>query len=396
MRVLQLAWKNLWHRPLSALLSIILTALAILLVTVVLQVSNQTEQRFLRNVAGIDMVIGAKGSPLQLILSSVYHIDNPTGNINYARAQRYMRNPMVDKAIPLSYGDSYRGYRIVGTTTDYVTHYGVELEKGNLFQEDMEVVLGAKVAERLNLTIGGHFHGTHGMEEKDDEHVHEGHSYHVVGVLKESQTVLDQLILCNMASVWAVHKEEADSAKPSEKDITAVLLSFRNPMGQMILPRQVNAENGMQAALPAIEVNRMLNLMGVGIQTLRSLAYLIMLLAGLSVFFSMLNALKERKYELALLRTLGARPWHLMGLLLVEGLLVVIVGFLTGLVMSRLTLWVLSLTFEEQFQFVLNPWNVAPAEWGLLGGTLILGLLASFLPALRAMNINISKTLSGD
>src|SRR5690554_5587917 len=150
--------------------------------------------------------MGAQGSPLQLILSAVYQLDAPTGNINYKEAEVWMNHPFVETAIPLAFGDNYLGYKIVGTTTDYITKFDGTFAQGEGFKEDFQVVVGAKIAQNLNLKIGDEFFGTHG-DSKESEHVHENHPYTIAGILNPTDKVIDNLILCTVESVWGVHEE---------------------------------------------------------------------------------------------------------------------------------------------------------------------------------------------
>ena len=158
MNILKLSWSNLKVKPLNTFLSLLLLTLGVALVSMLLILNKQLDEQFKRNISGIDMVVGAKGSPLQLILSSVYHIDNPTGNIPLEEAESLLKNPMVKECIPLAYGDSYKGYRIVGSNKDYVSHYGVTLEEGKFWSNEYEVTAGAVVAKNLGLKIGDTFH----------------------------------------------------------------------------------------------------------------------------------------------------------------------------------------------------------------------------------------------
>ncbi len=152
-------------------------------------------------------MVGAKGSPLQLILSTVFHADVPTGNIDLAQAQAIARNPMIASAIPLALGDSYRGHRIVGTETSYLDLYGAKLAQGALFADEMEAVVGAEVARRHGLAVGASLTGAHGLAAAGP--AHEAHPYRVVGILAPSGTVVDRLVLTSVESVWHVHEEHA-------------------------------------------------------------------------------------------------------------------------------------------------------------------------------------------
>ncbi len=407
MRMLGLAYANLKEHFLTTALSVMLLAIGIGMVSFIVTVSNQLNDRFNRDIRGIDMVVGAKGSPLQLILSAVYQIDNPTGNIPVSEARRIITHPLVKYSIPLSYGDSYGGYRIVGTDSVYLRHFGATFSSGTSWSGSMEVVLGKTVAKSLEMSIGSHFHGTHGLETEGEAH-EEAH-YTVVGILNETGTVADRLILTSTTSVWDIHHhpEESDEHQHGHADeesnhyeddqqITALLVKFKSPMGIMQVPRFINEKTSMQAALPAIEINRLYDLMGIGFSTLQAIGFLIMCIAALSVFISLLNSLKERKYELALMRSLGASPTKLFALVLQESLLLCLVGYAFGIILGRIAVMTLSTFGEEQFHFSITQVAISEIEIWLLPITLFVGVVAALIPALRAYKTDISTILRNE
>lgn len=393
MNLAQLSWNNLKAKPLTSFLSLLLLTMGVAMIALLVQVNREISAQFEKNLAGIDMVVGAKGSPLQLILSSMYHIDAPTGNISWAEAQQLMKHPMVSKGVPLAYGDNYQGFRILGTTTEYLDLYeATDLQAGKLWAKSMEVTLGSSVAKATGLQVGDEFFGAHGLALEGETHDH--HGYRVGGILKPSGSVADQLILTNLQSVWHVHEHDGGAQPDSLQDITALLLQFRNKMALFQLPRQVNQNTSMQAALPAMEVNRLFDLLGVGIETLHTIAFLIMLISGISVFVSLYNSLRERRYELALLRVLGAGPGKLFRLIVLEGMLLSLGGFALGLLLSRIGFAFMAISLQGQMHYELA-WNAFGTEevWLLLG-VLGIGFLASLIPAWMAYRTDISLTLS--
>ena len=232
-------------RPLATALNLLLLALGIATITVLLLATSQLEDRMSRDARGIDLVAGAKGSPMQLVLAAVFHIDAPAGNIPLAEALALAKNRAVKKAIPLALGDSFRGYRIVGTNHDYPAHYGATLGQGRLWAEPMEAVLGAEVAAAAKLAVGASFAGAHGLGEGGD--VHEAEAYKVTGVLAATGTVLDRLVLTSVESVWEVHEHAGQPA--GGKEITALLIQYATPLAAAMLPRQVNASPSNQPSL---------------------------------------------------------------------------------------------------------------------------------------------------
>ncbi len=403
--IFKLAWKNILHKPLNALLSWILLSVSVSVISILLILQYHFEKQYTQNIKGIDLVLGAKGSPLQLILSAIYHIDAPTGNISYHEAQKWMEHPYVEKAIPLAYGDSYKGYSIIGSDTTLLQHYQATLQKGNLHKENFEVVAGSTVAGLLQLKIGDKFFSSHGNDEHGEEHTHQ--AYTVTGILNPTGSVVDNLLISNIESVWKIHdhhdehhhqsEDHTEHHHHEEEDITAVLLQFRNPMGNIQLPRLINEQTNLMAAVPAIEINRLFTLFGVGANILKNIGIGIMFLSALSVFVALYNSLKERKYELALMRTTGASRGRIAGLLILEGAILSIAGLITGILLSRVVLFFMSDNIRDGYNFSLNRlWSLSSGETELILLTLLLGLIAAFIPAVKAWFINISKTLSNE
>lgn len=391
MMLLKLGWKNIWHKPLTAGMSILLLALGTGLMAFLGNVGQRLEDQFRKNLENVHMVVGAKGSPIQIILSSIYHVSPPTGNISYQEAKKLAKNPLVEWSIPMSLGDSYRGIRIVGTTHSYINLFHGEVAEGKLNEKPQEVVVGDLVAKRLNLALGSTFSGNHGLQET--EHKHDEHPYKVVGILKPSGTVLDQLIICDLQTVWLAHHGHG---KEGEQEITNMLFKFRNAMGQMTLGRMVNEQTNMQAALPSIEVNMLLSNLGVGLKTLWLIGLIVILVSGLSVFVSLYNAIKERKYELALLRSLGASKWQLLFVSIFEGLMLAAIGGILGLVLTKVGSFWAYHAIGDEFGYQIGMNAVTVNDLLVFAIALGIGLLASVIPGIHAMQLNISRTLAND
>ena len=400
--VLKIAWKNIWFKPLNTVLSLVLLTASVAIISLLILLQNQFEKQFTSTIEGVDMVLGAPGSPLQLILSSVYHIDAPTGNINFKEAKTWMQHPMVKTAIPMAFGDSYKGYKILGTTPEYLKKYNVGLQSGKMFETNFEVVLGHEIARNLDMKLGDTFFGTHG--DAEEGHVHEEFSYKVAGITEPTGQITDQLIYCTIPSVWAVHDhsghgDQADESTreniDDDKEITSVLIQFKNKMGLFSWGRLVAQNTKMMAAMPAIEINRLFSMFGIGLEALQYLAYGIMLISGISIFIALYNTLKERKFEFALIRIVGGSSKQLFGMVLFESLLLCLVGFVMGSMLGRLALYVISLNTTAEFKMSFNPLAIIWDKEGyLFGVTIFVGIIAALIPALKAYRLNISKTLA--
>jgi putative ABC transport system permease protein len=388
----KLAWKNIWHKPLNAILSVMLLSASVAIIAIVMLVQKQFEDQFTKQLDGVDLILGAQGSPLQLVLSSLYHMDSPTGNISMTEANKYLKHPHVKQAIPLAFGDNFAGYKIVGTTEDFIKKYDAKIASGSFFSNNFEVVIGHQVALNKQLKIGSTFYGTHG--EGDEGHVHEEQTYKVVGILAPSETALDFLVLCNVAGVWKIHNHE-EVKHDSIGEITAALLKMKNKMSILTWQRQVSADSKLQAVSPAIEINRLFSLFGIGIEGLKYLAFGLMFISAISIFIALYNALKARKYEFALMRISGASQFQLLCSLLLESLFLGLVGFVLGLVLSRIGLYLLSLKTQSDFKLALNVWQFSFENEGiLLIFTLFIAIFAALIPAFKTYQISIAKTIS--
>lgn len=413
----KLAWKNIWFKPLNTILSILLLTASVAIITVLILVEKQFEEKYQSNLDGVDLVLGAQGSPLQLVLSSVYQVDDPTGNISYDSVKVWMKHPYVKKAIPLAYGDNYVGFKIVGTTPDYIEKYQAKIEDGKVFEHNFEVVVGADVAEKLNLKRGDTFKGTHGSAAEGE--VHEHGEYIIVGVLSKTGKVIDNLILSNIPTVWQMHheghEEETIAENPAHgetghvhdehesdmtidepnMEITSVLIEFKNKMGVFMWPNIIAQNTKMQAALPTYQMNRLFDMFGVGLNALKYLAFGIMLISGISIFIALFNTLKERKAEFALMRVNGAKRSQLLLVVLYESILLCVVGYLFGTILGRVGIVLLSKASESDFKLGFDPMEIIWEKEGLLFGlTLLVGLIAALIPAIKAYTLNISKTLA--
>jgi putative ABC transport system permease protein len=397
MKTLRWAWQFLWSRPLAAALNLLLLSLGLASITLVLLVNHQIQQAFARDLAGIDVVVGAKGSPLQLILSGVFQIDTPTGNVPLADVQTLQANPQVAKLIPISMGDSFKGYRIIGTTPDYLSHYAGVMASGALWQAPMQAVLGAKVARDTGLRVGDSFVGSHGLG--GGGHAHGQTPYAVTGVLAPSGSVMDRLILTATESVWRVHEKDTalDAADQKileeEREVTLALIQYRSPLAAVTFPRFINTSTNMQAASPALEVSRLLGLIGIGADVLRAFAGVLLLTAGVSVFIALWSAVRERRADLALLRMLGAAPRQLAALLWCEALWLALLATLLGLALGQgvAALLAVALDVDKSISLAALNWPVALLSVPALA--LGVAVASALLPTWEAYRVSVLELL---
>lgn len=484
MKLLKLAWKNIIHNPLNLLLSIILFGLGIGLINFLILFNTQLKNKFDSNLAGIDLVIGAKGSPLQMILSSMYHVDAPTGNIQVDEVKAFLnpRHPLIKAAVPLSLGDSYRSYRIVGTTDSLMSFYGAALQQGKMYDRDLEVVVGRAVADDTGLKLGDTFKSAHGFND-DEDLAHDHAAFRVVGILQGTGSVIDQLILTNPSTVWNVHdhndeeetmtsavneqdhsdhdhdgdghpdhepedhddhtdhdhahhdhsghdhegdghpdhdaedhddhsehdhsghdhahqgplaRTNAELLQFPEKDITTLLIKFKNRTNfqALSMPRSINENTDMQAASPAIEINRLYAMIGSGRQMLQWLAALIGIISAISIFIVLYKSMRERKYELALIRVMGGSRASLFSLITLEGIIMTTIGFFVGFLLSHIGMEILASSLKSSYKYSFTGWYFMKEEILLFGLSLVLGVLAALIPAISAAKMDIHETLN--
>lgn len=421
MNLLSLAWKNLTFKPLSALLSVLLFALSIGLISLLVNLRQQADEQFDNNLAGINLVVGAKGSPLELTLNSMYHVGYATGNVSLKEVRSFFnpKHPIVADAVPLSVGDSYRGYRIVGTIPKLLDWYGASLASGERWNADFEVVIGAEVAAKNSLGLGDKFRSNHGIIDEGEDNIEHDDDFTVVGILAPSGTVMDQLVLTTNQTYWHSHgdHEGEDHAEHDHEDhaghdhgprdiqalleagddqeITSVLVRYRNASSFQALnfPRNINENTDLLAANPAYEISEVRRQFDSGQRILGILVLAITIVSALSIFISLFNSLRDRRYELALLRVMGAGRRKLFSLIIVEGLLVAVIGYLLGLLLSHGILYFIASSVSDDFRYSLDPTRFLPEEWWLLAGALLIGFVAAVLPAIQAARTEIGETL---
>lgn len=418
MSLLNVSWKNIKDKGWSSLLSIILIAFGVGLLCLLVIFRNELSNQFEKNQAGVDLVVGAKGSPLQLILNSMFHVDAPNGNIDIDDAKFIFnpKNPYIKDAVPLSIGDSYKRYRLIGTNMDILKLYPTDLAAGEWWKESMEVTIGATVANSTGLKLGDEFFSAHGFNEDDLVH-DDGKPFVVKGIMKPHGSVIDKLILTSYQSVWDVHAthdhgehghEQAEEQEPKEpnpvdilnhldESITSILVRFAPDKKRSIpvinMPRNINENTPLMATAPAYELNKLLANVGSGLKALAYLAYLIAFISALSIFISLYNNLKERMPELAIMRTSGASPMQLFMMIIFEALIIACIGALIGIVLAHLAVFLLSGLLYNQFHYGLNAFQLYREELWIFIITIIISVIAAIIPAVKAYNTDVIKSL---
>jgi len=398
------------RRPLTWSFHALTLALGVAVVSAVLALSQGLDDRFGKDLADINLVVGAKGSPMQLILSSIYQVDAPTGNIPLQTANMLAGNMMVRRAVPISLGDNVAGFRIVGTSPRYGDIYGARIARGGWWAAPMQAVLGADAARRLGLGVGDVFVGDHGLAPGGE--THKNNPYRVVGILAPTGAVIDRLVLTDTASVWKVHEHEAAEHaqalaagqaidpgdidhSPDGREVTAVLVTYRSAMGALMLPRMLQSQANLQTAVPAIEMARLNTMIGTGADVLRGLGVGLLALSALGFFVALFAAVSQRRRELALLRVLGARPARLFVLVCLEAMALGVIGGGVGWAIGRAAARFAALRIGEGGGPAVHLPAPGWSDLGLLAGALLLSVLASLAPALLAARTRPLDALKG-
>ena len=419
MNVFRLAFAYARRRPLTTAFNVALLALGVATITLVILLSHELEQRLVREAAGIDLVVGAKGSPLQLVLAGIYHADVPPGNVPLAAVEELARRPLVRQVIPIALGDSYRGYRIVGTEPAFVAHYAATLAQGGMWTAPMEAVLGSEVARATGMRVGGAFPGSHGLAEGGGGH--DEVPYRVVGVLAPTGRVIDRLVLTGIDSVWSVHAHgdaDVDQARDADhardvvtehatstsaastsgptraREVTLALVKYASPVAAASLPRAINAETVLQAASPAYESARLFTVFGIGTDILRTFALLLIVASVFGLFVALTQALDERRYDLAIMRALGASRGTVVAVLASESMLLAASGLLVGLGLAHALAATIGTWLPAAGELARGARTWQSAEWGIVALALGAGTMATVIPAWRAYRQDVAATLA--
>lgn len=403
MNLFNISFSYLTTRLQNSILNIVMMTSGIMLITILLLFGYQIQQRLITDSKGIDAVVGSKGSPLQLVLSTIWHIDIPTGNIDLKTANKIKKHPQIKQTIPISLGDSYKNFRIVGTNPSYIKNFEASFHSGNIWQNTMEAVIGYKVAKNTNLKIGDHFYGNHGLVQ--DSIIHEDKAYQIVGILEPTNTVLDRLIITSLESVWDIHNHHEEEHEAhhhghkkeeieEDKEITALLINYKNKMAAITFPRYINKNTNMQAASPSFEITRLIKLIGIGKDSIILFGSFLIVLSLSSMLIGLLNSVYQRRYDLAIFRTLGASRKKIFLIIIIEGMTISIIGSLIGLVSGHLAVEIIGNYSTKGAELSLTGFVFLPQIFILWSGILLLCLVTCLIPAIRAYKTSIKEILT--
>ena len=418
MYLLRLALASLNNRRFTALLTVFAIALSVCLLLAVERVRTEARASFASTISGTDLIVGARSGSVNLLLYSVFRIGNATNNIRWESFEHFAEHPRVSWAIPISLGDSHRGYRVMGTSSAYFEHYrygrkqSLQLAQGRPFADDpFEVVLGAEVAEALKYKLDDQLVLAHGVATVSLVK-HDDKPFHVVGILKRTGTPVDRTLHINLAGMEALHidwqngmpargaaridAEEARQMDLQPKQITAFMLGLNSKIATFTLQREINQFRGepLLAILPGVALQELWSLMGTAEQALFVVSLFVVLTGLIGMLTAILTSLNDRRREMAILRSVGARPWHIAGLLVVEALSLALAGALLGLLLLYIAIAVAQGLLQSHYGLYLPLALPSAYEWSLLAGILLAGLLMGCVPAWRAYRQSLADGLS--
>ncbi len=413
-----LAIKSLWNRRLTALLTALAVALSVVLILGVERIHQAAQSSFMGSVAQTDLVVGARTSPLQLLLFSVFRIGNPTNSISVKTWKHIDSLPEVKWTVPLSLGDSHRGYPVVATNDSYLEHLrfrqseSLSFVGGRWFEALHEVVIGAEVADQLNYSLGDKVVVSHGTGDVTFTH-HDEHPFKVVGILRRTGTPVDRSLHISLEAMEALHHEEEehpghshghshdhhhhhhDHHDHSAQKISAFLVGLESPRALLLLQRQISEYEAepLTAVIPGRALQQLWQGLEIVHNTLRLIGALVLGVSLLAMLLVLLSTLNERRREMAILRALGASPWAVMGLLLFEALLLALSGVVLGGALLALGLVGLKPWLEAKMGLSLHFGGIASGEWMILVVILLAALVVAFLPAYQAYRRSLADGL---
>lgn len=418
MYLIRLALASLANRRFTAWLTVFAIALSVCLLLAVERIRTETRSSFASTISGTDLIVGARSGSINLLLYSVFRLGNATNNIRWDSFETIARNPKVKWAIPISLGDSHRGYRVMGTSRAYFEHYqygrgqALQLAQGQTFADDpFVVVLGAEVAEALHYQLGQQLVLAHGVATISLSK-HDDKPFSVVGILKRTGTPVDRTLHISLQGMQALHidwqngvpaqgkgrisAEQARSMDLQPQAITAVMLGLNSKIATFSVQRQINEFRGepLLAILPGVALQELWSLMGSAEKALFVVSLFVVLTGLIGMLTAILTSLNERRREMAILRSVGARPWHIASLLIVEAFALALAGVLLGLALLYLGIVLAQGYVQANYGLFLPLALPSPYEWTLLGAILAAALLMGALPAWRAYRQSLADGLS--
>ena len=417
MGVLTLAWRSLWNRRTTALLTIFAIAVSIALLLGVEKMRSAARDGFANTVSGVDLIVGSRSGPLNLLLYSVFRVGDATANVTWPSYQLVAKHPDVAWTVPISLGDSHRGFRVLGTTPAYFEHYRfaggrqMEFMAGKPFDDLYDVVLGADVAEQLGYQLGDSVVIAHGIGNVSFAK-HDDKPFRVAGVLERTGTPIDRTLHVSLQAITAMHVDwqsgmqappgqrlDADAARERDltpDSITAFMVGMQDKAAIFQMQRALNEYRKVPllAIMPGVALRSLWDLVGIADKALMIVAAFVVFAGLLGMLTAILTSLNERRREMAILRSVGAQPRHVFTLLVAEAGLLALLGVLLGVALTYLLLLIGKPILEARFGIFIPLTGLTGYDIAILSGVVVAALIMGFVPAWRAYRNTLSDGLT--
>ncbi|ENM5873779.1 ABC transporter permease [Vibrio mimicus] len=413
--ILNLAWKSLLNRKATALLTVLTVSIAVVLLLGVERIRTQAKESFANTISGTDLIVGGRSGPVNLLLYSVFRIGNATNNIDWLSYQEFSQHRAVKWAIPISLGDSHKGFRVLGTNHSYFEHYRygskqpLTFSQGGEFKGLFETVIGADVAKSLGYQVGSKVIIAHGISDVGFSR-HDNLPFTVVGILAPTGTPVDKTVHVSLEAIEAIHvgwesganlghQPSADQLAQRDftpKQITAMLIGLKSKIQTFALQRQINdyPAEPLSAIMPGVALHELWGMMSVAEQALMAVSIFVVIAGLLGMLSSLLTSLQERRREMSILRAMGARPHHVFALLVSEASVLTLLGIALGVSMLYQLLAMAAPMIASQYGIQIALTGLTPYEWQLLGCVQLAGMVIGFIPALRAYRQSLSDGMT--
>ncbi|MFZ3229729.1 MAG: FtsX-like permease family protein [Pseudobdellovibrio sp.] len=418
MKWLQLAWKSLKNRRLAASLTVVAMMLSLVLLMSVERIRRAAETGFTQSVSGVDLIVGARSGPLQIVLYSIFNLGQATNNVSIESYNEIKSRPEVDWTIPYSLGDGHRGFRVVATNEDFFKHYHfrskeqISFAAGDVFKNYFDVVIGADVAETLKYILGSEVIIAHGSTSGDAIQKHEDKPFHVVGILNPTGTSVDRAVYISLEAMEAIHLDwQSGSAPAKEKEIsvqkitadmvkpttiTSFFLRTKNRIETLKLQRDINdyKSEPLLAVIPGVVLSELWQSLSSVEKILKGISFLVMLVGLMSMLIALMTSLNERRREMAILRVLGASLKHILGLIVLETVVLTSLSVVLACGLKILIEFILGPWLQVKYGLYLDAPLFSTSEFFYIFIMMALSILTSLIPAYQSMRSALKDGLS--
>lgn len=403
MMLLKLAWHSLGSRLGTVCLTVLMMSVSVFVLLSVENIRHQAKESFQQSVSDVDLIVGPRTGQINLLLYSIFHIGVPTHNLGWDSYKMLQQHRDVDWTIPLSLGDSHKGYRVVGTEQTLFDHFryrsdlALEFDSGQAFNDTYDAVVGAEVVASLGYQAGDEIVLAHGIADTSFSR-HENHPFQISGILKPTGTPVDRSVFISLTGLEAMHADFPGANTSPDlipQSVTAVLVGLKSKIKTFTLQREINtyAAEPLQAILPGVALSSLWSMLGGVEQTLWVISLLVLLGALIGMVNVLLLSMRERQHELAVLRALGYRPGFLFALLQLEALLIT----LSAIIVALIGLWIGDIWLRDwllsQFGLFLSESLLQPDMWRLLAGIVVAAVISALLPAINAYRQGLNMQL---